>query len=227
MKRLLLALSLVAVMMFPAASFAEELGVYVAPKFTYSFQTMDDVAAKGNGIDYSLSDGDDSTAGVALAVGYDFGVKFDVPVRVELEYAYRGENKESWNTTSGADSLEGSMKVHAQTLFVNAYYDFKNDTAFTPYVGFGIGAAFLDTKNSIDLVYGGNTYDASASNTETNFAWNVGAGVAYELTKSWDIDFGYRFVDMGQAEGGKINGAVHGEADVTAHEFALGLRYTF
>lgn len=36
-----------------------------------------------------------------------------------------------------------------QTLMLNAYWEFHNSTKFTPYIGAGIGLAFLQTDGSV------------------------------------------------------------------------------
>lgn len=48
----------------------------------------------------------------------------------------------------------------------NAYYDFKNDSQFTPFVGFGLGVA--DIKNA----------------TDNEFAYTVNAGAKYNIDKN-------------------------------------------
>jgi len=33
-----------------------------------------------------------------------------------------------------------------------------------------------------------------------NFAWNIGAGVGFDLTENWTLDAGYRFVGLGSVK---------------------------
>jgi len=75
-----------------------------------------------------------------------------------------------------------------------------------------------------------------------NFAWNIGAGVGFDLTENWTLDAGYRFVGLGSVktktgplevggdlfDGTIIDGRGHGKTkNLYQHQFALGLRYTF
>ena len=49
----------------------------------------------------------------------------------------------------GTASFKGEWGV--QTLFANAYWDFHNSTAFTPYLGGGLGMGFIKTKYTADV----------------------------------------------------------------------------
>ena len=132
--------------------------------------------------------------GGGVAIGYDFLTKFNVPVRVEAEYIIRTDAKFDYN--------DKSRTVHTpQTLFANAYLDFVNNTDFTPYMGGGVGASII--------------------NADMNFAWNAGAGVAWNFAPDWDLDLGYRYVSFGDFEADNADGIM------SAHEIQLGLRYTF
>lgn len=65
-----------------------------------------------------------------------------------------------------------------------------------------------------------------------NFAWALHAGVAYQATERLAIDFGYSYVDLGDAKTGNIrtfdgttvNAPMHFK-DITSHDFKLGMRY--
>jgi OOP family OmpA-OmpF porin len=66
-------------------------------------------------------------------VGYDF-----VGLRLELETAYRGNNGRSSFGTSGT--------YNQLAVMANAYYDFLPGAILTPYVGGGLGMAFVDSS---------------------------------------------------------------------------------
>jgi opacity protein-like surface antigen len=63
--------------------------------------------------------------------------------------------------------------------------------AFTPYVGAVIGMFFVDYRTRGDFTLGEFTVDQTNSDDRTNFAWNIGAGVAYAITQNLDVDFNY------------------------------------
>ena len=112
-----------------------------------------------------------------------------------------------------------SLKDSINTVFVNGYYDFHTGTIFTPYLGLGIGTAWVDSKGDV------NGHGAG-SNTETNFAWNVGAGVGIELDYNLSLDLNYRYAGFGTARTGVSS---HGVADgsLRTHQVLAGVRYTF
>lgn len=158
---------------------AEQLGVYVAPKFVYGATIMDSTKFTGTGSDVwgksgesrKISGGSDSAFGGSIAFGYNFDKRSGVPVRTEIEYAIfsETENKESLSKSLQTEGIgwheeettTGSLKQRfgIQTLFLNAYYGFQTGTAFTPYVGGGLGMAFVNTKAKYSNSYRTAVYD--------------------------------------------------------------------
>jgi opacity protein-like surface antigen len=245
-------ISCIALGILVPSSFASagNTGLYLAPKLFYSYQVMDDVKREYRDADgpmsTGLSDENDSTFGGGLAVGYDFQPNFDVPVRTEVEYAIRSRSEadDSYSQTifpENGDPFvlnhQGSMKFHIQTIFINLYIDFDTGTRFTPYLGGGVGAAFIKAKGSMDISESGTTlYDESSSKTETNFAYNLAAGVGYDFNDNLTLDLGYRYTDFGKAETGENRWDspspdapefYNFDADLSAHEVLMAIRYTF
>ena len=265
MKQITGLLALAATLAVPSLALAQEqTGVYIAPRFIYGFTQMDGMKAGGthqhldyDGFSANIGNKTDSAFGGALAVGYNFHQRFLTPVRAELEYAVfseaRGKRNALMRDFEDVNKLFGNaeQRIQAQTLFVNAYYDFHNNTAFTPYLGGGLGLAFLKSKGSFacdqyNVTDGTVEPEQHASfslgaKTRTNFAWNIGVGFAYDISSNATLDFGYRFTGLGKAEIGP--GAGRGtaieftdQAFVTAkakprnvymHQVALSLRYRF
>jgi opacity protein-like surface antigen len=234
-----------------SASAAGKTGIYVAPKFVYGFTQMnsmkgtwgDEYPALDDFFSLNMGNKNDSAFGGALAIGYDFNKKFQVPVRTELEYATFSEvSGKMRDSDPGSGFLNDDydislkQKLQIQTLFVNAYYDFRNDTPFTPYFGAGMGLAFIKTKASVGAEFGLafiSESGSTGSSTSTNFAWNIGTGVAYDINEALSLDLGYRFAGLGEA---KTKWARDGDGDPLArsktgdvymHQVMLGLRFTF
>lgn len=255
MKKLFLCIAIMAASLTVSAKnvMAEQIGVYVAPKIVYGLVQMKGVNHKYNevinGVNhpefYSLDDQTDSTFGGALAIGYDFNKNFNVPVRTELEYTIFSDAEAECHYTEADTGMPNERLTrkqiydHIQTVFLNVYYDFETGTKFIPYIGAGIGAAFIktegisqgynDIEGNFDVHYG--------SKNVTNFAWNIGAGVGYEIADNWTIDLGYRFVNLGSIKTNEHHERnaidtgddyVYDETDhLYQHQFALGIRYTF
>jgi len=260
MKRTLASLVCLVLLAMPAgmASATGAEGLYVAPKFVFGFTQMNGMRGSGTLAEDSLGtlswsesmgNKNDSAWGGALAIGYDFYRQNRIPVRAELEYAIFSEasGKRSWSgvieEAGDVDfALRAKQKLQAQTLFVNAYYDFRNDTPFTPWVGAGLGMAFISSKGNLNgwLDDDSNTFSESlGSKRTTNFAWNIGTGVAYAVTENVALDLGYRFVGLGKAEtktrsmemeigGYDISMSARAKTkNVYMHQVMLGLRFTF
>lgn len=243
MKRLLVAsaLCLVLTVSKPAVA-ADETGIYLAPKLIWSQQQHDNVREMTNSwtfptiYGYGGASKDAQAWGGALALGYDFQPKLSVPVRVELEYAQREQSKATFHVkdTSALGILFGerydtTRKMTVSTLFANAFFDIPTGTSFTPYVGGGVGAASIRVKDDMTDTFFGYVHSNSAE--RTNFAWNLGAGVAYSFDNNWKADLGYRYCDFGPVKGSQdVRGAGYAyqsKSKVTAHEVLLGLRYGF
>lgn len=172
--------------------FITSFGFYLEPKIAGSIM-MGNYLNKTN-LSQSSSFDLNSSFGGGMALGYDFQSYFKVPMRMEAEYLIRT------TTHFNKDSYDVSL-VAPQTLFVNLYYDFENESNFTPYIGGGIGAAFVGV--------------------DSNFAWNVGAGLTYDISECVALNLGYRYNSYGQFENNNTTGIL------SAHEVLAGLRYKF
>lgn len=236
----------VAVWLTPATqSLAQDLrGIYVAPKLIYSHQKVKSSAGISE-IDYSVNPGDKTKGkmGGAIALGYDFSSQ-GAPVRLELEYAQRAKwdfVDEKYSLLGLADASE-KARVGVSSVFVNAFYDFHNYSGFTPYIGGGLGIARLDASYRARVSGFLDTGEAvegrlDMDDDQWNFAWNVGAGVSYQINEFAAVDLNYRYADFGDVSEqvkGRIllDGATvyedrggYAKADVTAHEVLLGLRF--
>jgi opacity protein-like surface antigen len=237
-------------------AYAQSGPIYLTPKLLYSNQNFKGFNSTTSGsyiTNFNGGDESDSTFGGGIAVGYDFGAAGYSPFRTELEFLARGGAEADFGRkTTGINTLlppainavetDNRLSVKAYTVFANAYYDFANNSNFTPYIGGGLGAAYLDTAADIDL-YGITSPDGwsmGGDGTRWNFAWNVGGGVAYQISETMALDLNYRYTNFGEAEAGSRGAHVqvnnnynpptthpfdpNSTADMEAHEFILGLR---
>ena len=237
-KRIIGLLALAVILIGPSLVFASgKTGVYVAPKFAYGYLMGYDLEDYRWAYSYGdLVGGErnsdragrgDHIFGGALAVGYDFSKRLNVPVRGELEYAIFSDAK----TKEGNVDWGRRLDIGIQTIFANVYYDFRNTSAFTPYFGLGLGMALVKAKGE----YPGDF--SLGSKTTTNFAWNIGAGVAYAFTDMISLDLAYRFVSPGKGKTKKDISYVYDPdfhdrnqwktSELYIHQFMLGVRFTF
>ena len=212
MKKIIKVVLVAAFLLTTASSaFAEKTGVYVTPKFMYSF-----TSGNGDASDATMLAGimpvSASTFGGALSVGYET----KIGLRAELEYSIASPVKELFAKGNTTDKITNMT----QTAFVNVFYDFKNKSNFTPYLGAGLGAGF-NTFNTVD--------SKDPSDTTVDFAWNVGAGVSYKITELLALDLNYRFAQVGN---GRIvdpddKKVYMGTGTLSNHQALLGLRFSF
>ena len=209
-----------------ASAFAADNGFYVGLKFLDSIQSTGSVSRSGDVVNaFDVSNYSQNTVGGGVYVGYDFYTLNQVPLRAELEYAIRTNSTTSWDLKDGGNAADLKGTWGLQTLFLNAYWDFHNDTAFTPYIGGGIGMGFIQSKYEVNAPGLSDSYNE----TNTVFAWNAGAGVAYAITDNLSADLAYRFVGLGYHENDKTVDGQKFKVGMApyANEFSLGIRYTF
>jgi len=225
MKRVIACLVFAAFCALPALAAAEVGGVYIAPRFLVGFQNAGLYNVE-MGPEDSFSSTNKTVFGGALAVGYNFAPSFRLPFRAELELALRtnSEDKKEVNGT------EFKVKTNLSTIFINAYYDIDTGTAFTPFLGVGIGmtSGWVGASETGDDPTGG-TYGVSGDNTSTSLAYNVGLGVSYAFTENVAADLGYRFIGAGYHDGKISSPSAEMKFDTVPyiHELYLGARISF
>lgn len=129
--------------------------------------------AKGSGITAETKKGNDIGGEIA------FGHYFTKNVRSELTLGHSALSiKEDGDTLSRKST----------SAMANAYYDFKNESVFTPYVMGGVGASYGKFSSQVD----GGEKDTA---TKTSFVWQVGAGVDTKVSDNVKLGLGYRFRD--------------------------------
>ncbi len=221
MKRFLAVVTLLAALLAPGMAAAEGAGLYLEPKLLLSLQNTGDISKDNAPFSGSMDRYDQFTLGGALAVGFDFWQYYLVPLRFELELGLRGNAEHDWDVSYGGrkGTVEGTW--NSTTLFANLYYDIHTDSGLTPYIGGGLGMAF----NYAEYKWRNGATGGSASDTMTNFAWNLGAGVSYSFNENLAVDLAYRFVSLGHNE--VSLGNMTFKNDPYDNEFMLGLRFGF
>lgn len=115
--------------------------------------------------------------------GLTLGYQFDNGWRLELEPSYSSNDIDTI-TSSGGSPTDVDGKITNISAMVNAWYDFNADGAWHPYIGAGVGAARLKYQQGSPN---------SVSGTDTEIAYQVGVGFAFDFTKRLTADIGYRY----------------------------------
>ncbi len=131
-----------------------------------------------------------------------------------------------------------NSSVQATTFLANAYVDLGNYHGFTPYLGFGIGGAYVNwgTINNQEYLSSGPRPPVLANGTHAGasgwrFAYGLHAGASYDINANFKIDAGYSYVNISEGEmfgfsaGSGLVGTQGYHSDLDIHTFRLGLRY--
>jgi opacity protein-like surface antigen len=153
-------------------------------------------------------------------VGGAFGMSWNNVVRTEVELSHSHWGANSFSTDGIVNNTYNS-DVSATYLMGNVWLDLKNDSAFTPYVGGGLGVAFVNFDQSLA---GGHGY----SGNDTVLAYQLGAGVNFALSDQLSLDVGYRYkasanfnIQDGDGSSDFTN------AHLGSHNVQVGLTYKF
>lgn len=150
-----------------------------------------------------------------VAIGYDFYQEYNLPIRTEFDVVMRGKAASHYNLItdmSGSPRTGGYLasedaknEVKLNTFMINTYYDFKNSSAFTPYISLGFGLAKIKQKSTDEykkVHYPGNHTEYSAeskSQFSNNLAWSLGVGGQYKVSDQIALDISYRYLNAGKS----------------------------
>ncbi|TAJ34801.1 outer membrane beta-barrel protein [Bosea sp. (in: a-proteobacteria)] len=190
-----------------------------------------------------------SKSNAAFFGGLGIGYRFNNWFRADITGEYRGSSSIGVNDTiynpfargPQTNTYKGNL-TSLVTLF-NGYIDLGTWNCLTPYIGGGIGFANNRIEGLTDqgIVYANYpngpispTLGSAASGSKTGLAWALMAGVGYEVNKNLTLEFGYRYLNLGDARSGRITNAFAAETyaplkakDIDSHDFRIGMRWNF
>ncbi|MBT5522164.1 MAG: porin family protein, partial [Rhodospirillales bacterium] len=167
----------------------------------------------------------DTTIGLGFLAGYDWR-KQGIPVRTELEYAYRFRHDfESIEVTLGNNiTYKDDLSTHS--IMLSVFHDFSTSSEWKPYVGAGVGWA--RNTSSTKRAPAGAAADQTIENSTDNLAYSLQAGLRFELSSQWIGELGYRFINFGEVETGTFSGGDSVSADHhLSHDIILGVAYMY
>jgi len=131
---------------------------------------------------------------VSGVVGYEFGNG----LRLEGELNYRQADTDKASVAGASASINSD--VWSIGMMANAYYDFKNSSSITPYIG---GVQVWEEDD------------------DTVFAYQLAVGTGFDVTKELTVDLGYRYYATQDPSFGLV------DAEYSSHNVMVGLRYRF
>jgi opacity protein-like surface antigen len=158
-------------------------------------------------------------------IGGTVGVDWGNQIRTELELSHAHWNSDKYHHSS-SDGIGGTNNnnsdVSASYLLGNAWLDLNQGSRITPYVGGGLGIGWANVNAFTELLGGGYHFNASG------LAFQIGAGVRFNVNEHVVIDAGYRFKDIvGLNYAAASNGDVLTDTSLASHNFQIGLTYQF
>ncbi len=203
--------------------------VYGGPYFGAKIGAVwaDDITGDFDGVGSGAADtfGFDTGFTGSLQFGYAFGSRWGIlSPRLEVEAGYQSSEVDV--------ALDGGVATAAAaTGDLNAFYWFTNllldipvgGWGLTPFIGGGVGFANVSGDN-INTPPAG-TLAAGINGGDTVFAWNLTAGLSYDVTRNVTFDVAYRFVQYTDVNfAATVAGSVGGSNDIDNHQVTAGVR---
>jgi opacity protein-like surface antigen len=174
-----------------------------------------------------------------------FGVGYEVNnfLRIDVTGEYR--TKAMFKVTGsyvdfcpGGTCFDINSGNYSSAVFMgNVYLDLGTWWCLTPYIGGGIGGAFnritgvqdegIISNGSVGFGYSQNDLSAWSA------AWNVQAGLTYNVTNTFKVDFNWRYLNTGSPQTATVfcqntnacPGASYTLKDMGSQDFRIGVRW--
>ncbi|MCA4774069.1 P44/Msp2 family outer membrane protein [Wolbachia endosymbiont of Mansonella perstans] len=187
-KKFFSATALVTLLSLSSAAFSDPVGPIADEETNYYIRLQYNgellpFKTEIKGIEYKKGNEDqDPLKASFIAGGGAFGYKMD-DIRVDIEGLYsqlsKNDIKDATFTPDAADNLT------AISGLVNVYYDVAiEDMPITPYVGVGLGTAYLSNPSKADAVKDQKGF---------GFAYQAKAGISYDVTPEIKLFAGARY----------------------------------
>ncbi len=184
---------------------------------------LNGVATTDDGTAFRLTP--DDGFGLGGDIGYSFG-----RIRLEGEVNWRRNGAGSFDYIAGGNanfpslppgSITAAGNISTLAFMGNAYYDFRSESQFHPYLGVGIGAARVSFEGV--GAEGVTVFDDS----DVGFAYQAIAGISYTVDTNWSASLDYRYFGTTGAHIADKFGGTGIEADTGSHNIMLGVAFHF
>jgi opacity protein-like surface antigen len=215
----------VGVQTFSAFNHSQTNSAFVRPpSWTIVQQDIQDTAIFGMGIGYA----------------WNSWLRFDVTGEYRTKAGFKATGSYT-DFCSGATCFDINTGNISSAVFLgNAYVDLGTWWCLTPFIGAGVGGArnmisgvqdqgIIGSNGTVGFGY---TFNDSA---QWNLAWDVTAGLSYNVNENLKIDFSWRYLNMGSPQTAVVHcqntaacpGAFYTLQNFSANDFRVGLRWLF
>ncbi len=190
--------------------------------------------SEGTTID-NVSKNFESSPLFSLGVGFRHSdhLRFDVTGEFRGNGTFHGLDVYHYDGGSGTDEYTAVLSSWA--FMANAYWDIGTWHGVTPFVGGGVGTSLNTLKGFTDVNTTTNGVAYGADFSQWSLAWQLTAGMAFQVSPNVTFEAAYRYINLGNAQSGDLV-AYDGTNSVdnpmefhnlTSQDFKVGLRYAF
>jgi opacity protein-like surface antigen len=190
-------------------------GWYLRGDISYDFETKGRIFVFTSASSTSFIDMDfDDAWNIGVGLGYIFNDWFRADITGDIR------------TPAYWEGVETDVAI--STIMLNGYATLGSFSGVSPYVGAGIGGAYVDWSSINGPTFVAPFFvNAYANDPQWRFAWALMAGVSFDVTDRWAIDAGYRYTAIGDGtivfDDPLFPGGID-YRDMEFHEFRVGAR---
>ena len=142
----------------------------------------------------------------SLALGYDFNEDWraDISIRTRDKYVFSGFKSSFYDSGLGSNNkmtnIYTSHRLRNTSFMLNAHYNIKKFSQFTPYLTAGIGASLNKSGNYVTDYTWGNikVHNETIGKRSVSFAFDFGAGSLFNIGENTYFDLSYKNATLGK-----------------------------
>jgi opacity protein-like surface antigen len=175
-----------------------------------------------------------------FGAGYEVNnwLRFDITGEYRTKAAFKATGSYTNFCAGGGICFDVNSGNYSAAVFMaNAYVDLGTWWCLTPYIGAGVGGAYnritgvqdngINSNGTVGFGY------APSDSANVGLAWNVQAGLTYNVSNNFKVDFSYRFLSLGSPQTAVVlcqntaacPGAFYTLRDMTSQDFRIGFRW--
>jgi opacity protein-like surface antigen len=177
-----------------------------------------------------------------LGIGYEVNswLRADITGEYRTKAAFHATG--SYTDFCGGGGVcfdQNTGNLSSSVFMANVYVDLGTWWCLTPFIGAGIGGAYnsITGVQDVGIISNGTNGFGYTTNdsSQWNLAWNVQAGLTYNVSNNLKIDLSWRYLNVGSPQTAVVacqNTTPCAQAFYTLHDtssqdFRIGFRYMF